>query len=191
MVYFEDHSELKELNVAPVSTPIPTLMPVVTPTPTPVATIEPTPQITPTPVGAEDKITVTIDGEVLEFVDQSAQIINNRTLVPMRAIFEKLGASVQWLHEYRMVVADTALINITMKIDEATYYVNGEAKTLDVPAQILNDRTMIPARAVAESLGCKVEWNQETKTVIITTKDHEKETEEVVTEQAPLQEDID
>lgn len=177
MVYFEDHSELRELNIAPVSTPFPTLIPV---TPSPVPMPETTPQVTLAPVTDTEKITVTVDGEVLEFADQPAQIINDRTLVPMRAIFERLGATVQWLNEYRMVVADTATTNITMKIDEATYYVDGDAKTLDVPAQIVNDRTMIPARAVAEALGCKVEWDWETKTVVITTKDYIVTEEQVV-----------
>lgn len=173
VVYFSDNSELANLNVAPTPTPVPTMIPAMTPPPTAVPTEAPVVTEAPQkPTENTEKVTVVIDGEVLEIEDQPAQIINDRTLVPMRAIFEKLGAAVQWLHEYRMVVANTDTTNITMKIDDATYYVNGESKTLDVPAQIVNDRTMIPARAVAESLGCTVEWDQATKTVIIKTKNY-------------------
>ena len=54
-----------------------------------------------------------------------------------------------------------------MQIGSKTMYVNGEAKELDVPAQIIESRTMVPARAVAEAYGCAVEWEGETRTVII------------------------
>ena len=59
-----------------------------------------------------------------------------------------------------------------MRIGDTSYYVNEELRTLDVPAQLISDRTMIPARACAEALGCLVDWDQETKTVIITTPDY-------------------
>ncbi len=71
-----------------------------------------------------------------------------------------------------MAVAVKGDTTLNMRIDETTYYVNNQPFTLDVPAQIINDRTMVPARACAEAFGCKVDWDQETKTVIITTPDY-------------------
>ena len=174
MVYFEDHSELSALNTPPTVTPEPTPTPTPEPTPEPtepVAPVEPVEPIEPTPV-IEYGVTVTINGQPIEFADQPACIVDNRTLVPVRGVLEALGARVDWLHEYQMVVASTDTTTINMKIGDTTYYVNNEPRTLDVSAQIINDRTMVPARACAEALGCTVEWDQETKTVIITTPDY-------------------
>ena len=173
MVYFEDHSELSALNTQPTATPIPTPVP----TPEAPAASEPVTPVVPEnppepPTGSqaiEYGVTVTVNGQPIYFADQPACIIDGRTLVPARGVLEVLGAKVDWLHEYQMVVATTNTTTITMKIGDATYYVNNEPRTLDVPAQIINDRTMVPARACAESLGYTVDWDQETKTVIITT----------------------
>ena len=57
-----------------------------------------------------------------------------------------------------------------MQIDNKTAYVNGEPTELDVPAQIINDRTMVPARFVSEAMGCKVTWYQEEKTAAVADK---------------------
>lgn len=173
MVYFEDHSELSALNIPPVATPEPTPVPTPEITPTPEPT-EPGNQVetpAPTPV-IEYGITVTINGQPVDFADQPACVVDNRTLVPVRGVLEALGAKVEWFGEYQMVVASTDTSKITMRIGDTSYYVNEELRTLDVPAQLISDRTMIPARACAEALGCLVDWDQETKTVIITTPDY-------------------
>ncbi len=173
MVYFEDHSELSALNVQPSATPVP--QPEVTSEPSAQTSPEPTdeaPSPEPTaeaPTPEPEIINVTIDGTPLIFADQPACIINDRTLVPVRGVLEAIGCKVDWLHEYRMVTAANDTTSLNMKIDDRIYYVNGEPRELDVPAQIINDRTMVPARACAEAFGCKVDWDQETKTVLITT----------------------
>ena len=65
----------------------------------------------------------------------------------------------------------TADKTITMTINSKEFYVNGEKQPeLNEPAQLMNDKTMVPLRAVSESLDCTVEWDQETKTVIIQSK---------------------
>lgn len=114
-------------------------------------------------------ISITVDGNVLE-TDTPAQIVDGRTLVPLRAIFEAIGAEVGWNSEEKSVTAIKDGTSIYMKIDEKTFTVNGDEKTLDVPAAIIDGRTMVPARAVSESLGCSVEWNAATKTVAVSTK---------------------
>lgn len=114
-------------------------------------------------------VTVVLDGETLAFPTQDPLIVDNRTLVPMRTIFEALGARVDWIDEngIQKIIANTAEKNISMTINSNDFFVNGEKKSLDVPAQLMNDTTMVPLRAISESLGCSVEWNQETSTVII------------------------
>ncbi len=115
-------------------------------------------------------ITVTVNGETIQFKDQNPVIQNDRTLVPVRGVFEALGARVDWLGEAQKVVINTADKNITLALNSDTYYVNGEAKTLDVPAMLINDRTMIPIRAISESLGCTVDWDGNNHVVVITTE---------------------
>ena len=127
-----------------------------------------------------DIVTVTVDGSTLQFPLQDPIIIEGRTLVPMRTIFEALGADVQWIDEdgVQSIVATTDTTTINMTINSDIFYVDGEEKTLDVPAQLINDKTLVPIRAISESLGCNVEWEQETKTVIIESRVAVPETEE-------------
>lgn len=116
-----------------------------------------------------DIVTVILDGQTLQFPLQDPVIIDGRTLVPMRTIFEALGAEVQWIDEngVQSIVATTENTTINMTINSDRFYVNGEEKQLDVPAQLINDKTLVPIRAISESLGCYVGWDQDAKTVII------------------------
>lgn len=67
-----------------------------------------------------------------------------------------------------MVWIYTADTNVNMQIGNTTYWVNSEEKSMDVPTQLMSGRTYIPARAAAEALGCNVDWNEVTNTLIIT-----------------------
>jgi hypothetical protein len=98
-------------------------------------------------------------------------MVEERTLVPMRAIFEALGATVDWDDTTRTVTAAGDGTNVQMTIDSNEIYVNSEKITLDVPPQIIDDRTLVPVRAVAESFNCDVSWNGDTQTVIINSSD--------------------
>ena len=111
-------------------------------------------------------VRVVLDGKSLGF-DQRPIIQNGRTLVPLRLIFESLGASVEWIAETQTVIATKGDIKVTMSIGKDKYYVNDEEKTLDVPPQIVNGRTLVPARAVAESFNATVDWFEAMNTVII------------------------
>lgn len=116
-----------------------------------------------------DIVTVVLDGRTLQFPTQDPVIVNERTLVPMRTIFEALGAEVDWREEngVQTITATTEDTTINMTINSQEYFVNGERKELDVPAQLMNDKTMVPLRAISESLGCYVGWDQDAKTVVI------------------------
>lgn len=111
-------------------------------------------------------IKVIIDGELMDF-EVPAFIEDDRTMVPFRAIFEELGASVQWDDKARTVTAARENLEIKLVIDGAAYK-NGEIINLDVPAKIINSRTMVPLRFVSEALGCDATWDEINKTVVIT-----------------------
>jgi len=102
--------------------------------------------------------------------DQVPVIENGRTLVPLRAIFEKIGATVEWDGNTQTVKATKGDTSISLTINNTTAYKNGQPITLDVPAKILNGRTLVPVRFVADCFGVDVQWVQETQTVLLTAK---------------------
>lgn len=117
-------------------------------------------------VNANPLITVTVDGEAVVF-DAQPEMVNERTMVPMRAIFEKLGAKVSWDQPTQTVTAVTADKTVIATVGEMSMFVNGEEKVMDVAPYIKEERTYVPARFVSEALDCKVDWDQENYTVII------------------------
>ena len=123
-------------------------------------------------VSAED-ITILIDGETLAS-PVAAQIVNDRTMLPMRAIFEKLGAEVTWFGEDKIIFATKHDTLIVMKIGDLQMSVQktgtnqNRVTTLDTAPYIDNDYTYVPVRAIAEALDANVDWNAETRTVSIT-----------------------
>ena len=114
-----------------------------------------------------DEIKIFVNGEKVE-ADVPPVIIEDRTMVPVRAIFEALGAEVEWDDATKTVVSQLGDSTVTMQIGNKEITVNGEGKEIDVPAQILNDRTLVPVRAVSESYGAEVNWDPETRTVTVT-----------------------
>ncbi len=132
-------------------------------------------------VSADGAPTVIVDSRIVTFADQDPVIINDRTLIPARGVFEAMGASVEWWHEERMVVVrsednmtrvDLTIDDPVMKVHTFTSLTTADTKevTLEVAPQIMNDRTMIPLRAVGEALGAQVSWDQENYVATITSK---------------------
>lgn|GEM_PF-2152987 len=109
---------------------------------------------------------VKINDKQMSF-DVPPVIKNGRTLVPLRAIFEELGAEVQWDEKTRTVTALKGDKVISLKIDSYDAEVDGSRVVLDVPAQIMNGRTLVPLRFVSEALGAIVTWNQRLQLVSI------------------------
>lgn len=122
---------------------------------------------------AHAEVSVFVNEKEVLFDDQPPVIVDNRTFVPLRKIFEELGASVDWISSTNSVYASKRFSYLTLSLGEKMYIVNGEEKMLDVPAFSLNNRVLIPARAVSEALGAKVEWNKEENSVHITLLDGE------------------
>ncbi len=117
---------------------------------------------------ADDTIKVMLNGAAIDFADVAPQIINDRTMVPLRAIFEALGAEVAWDDATKTVVAVKGEVTIKMTIGASTFTRNNESIALDSPATIVDSRTLVPVRAIAESFGSEVDWDGTTKTVTIT-----------------------
>ena len=105
-------------------------------------------------------IPVYVNGVQIDF-DQQPIIQNDRALVPLRGIFEALGADVYWDSASRSIISSKNGTNLIMTIGRNTMYKNGVAQYLDVPPQIINDRTMVPVRVIAESFDCDVLWNSD------------------------------
>ena len=114
-------------------------------------------------------VTVTVDNEALEF-DVEPVIENDRVLVPMRRIFETLGADVDWDDETKTALASKGETQVKLQIGNSEMQTNGETVLLDAAPILLNDRTLVPIRAVSESLNANVVWDEENRQVVITTK---------------------
>ena len=166
---------------------------------------------------AEDNIQVVVNGEYVHF-DQQPILQNGRTLVPLRGIFEKLGATVEWEESSETVTALIPGTKVELTIGSTTARISHpsvekeeaeapeepqkssiggsggsgsgsgtggigaisitvpQTVTLDVPAQVVNGRTLVPVRFISESLGAQVGWEEDTQTVIITMELSEEKT---------------
>ncbi|MCD8391010.1 MAG: carbohydrate-binding domain-containing protein [Firmicutes bacterium] len=129
---------------------------------------------------ANDTVTVLIDGETISF-DVDAQIIDGSTMVPLRAIFEKLGAVVKWEGDTQTALArkgsKTVSVTVgsdTMEIDKGKTDDDGntivETVELNTESQNIDGRVLVPIRAVSEAFNYDVEWDGDTKTVTITSQ---------------------
>lgn len=114
------------------------------------------------------KASVVWDRELLKLENEPI-IQNGYTLVPFRELLAKLGASITWDPAKRIVKASKDGTTIELAIDSATAVINGESQKLHAPARISGDRTFIPARFVLETFGAKVDWNADSRLVLVTT----------------------
>ena len=112
-------------------------------------------------------IKVTVNGENVEF-DRTPVILSGRTLVPMRAIFDTLGAEVGWDGDTKTASGTKDGKTVSISVDSNILNVNGEERVLDAPAIVLGGRTLVPARAIAEAFDCNVGWDATAATVTIT-----------------------
>jgi hypothetical protein len=124
---------------------------------------------------AAKPITLKVDGVVVK-TDSPPVVEGGRTLVPVRALVEALGYTLSWdstVQQVNIYEQFSQELRISMwsgskraLVSTGIYYVETEV-TLDVPAKVINGRTMVPARFIAETLGCTVSWDDATKTVSI------------------------
>lgn len=119
---------------------------------------------------ADNAIAVIVNGTVLS---QSGVMLNGNTLVPMRAIFEALGAEVKYEAATKTIRANRDKTDIVLTIGSNSAFVNTERKTLAAPPVSINGSTMVPLRFIGEALGADVKWDGATKTVNVTNKDED------------------
>ena len=110
-------------------------------------------------------IKLLLDGATVT-TDVPPVIVDGRTLVPVRSVFESMGAKVGWIPEERRVTVD-GVAKVELVIDQKEANVDGESRTMDVPATIINDRTMVPVRFISECLSCEVKWVPEKRMVVV------------------------
>ena len=136
----------------------------------------------PIPVSKDADIRVQLNGNILNFKDaqgntSNPKIINNRTMVPMRKIFEAFNASVDWNEDTKTVVAKTDSKEITLTIGDDKASIKDlktqatKTSTLDQYPVISENRTLVPIRFIAEGLDKEVAWDNDQRAVIIIDND--------------------
>jgi len=104
-----------------------------------------------------------------QYFTPAPTVQSGTTLVPMRAFFEALGAEVEWNNPTKTVTGRRGNTTVILSIDSSIAYVNGQQKTLSIPAQLINGSTFIPLRFVGEALGDKVEYIPSINTIKVTS----------------------
>ncbi|HWD37659.1 MAG TPA: stalk domain-containing protein [Fimbriimonas sp.] len=118
---------------------------------------------------AADPVQVTVNGSPVNFEGAQPEMIDGHVFVPLRGVFEQMGANVDWDPASQSVMADGAGRHVRLKIGSLDANVNGKIVTMDVAPQITQDSTMVPLRFLSESLGAKVDWQPENDLVAITS----------------------
>lgn len=108
-----------------------------------------------------------IDMEIDEGRGTSPVVLNDRTMVPIRAIIEAFGGTVGWDQDSQSVMLSMNDDNIILVINSDTAYLNGTEYTLDSAPVVINDRTMLPIRFIAEGFNLGVAWDGDTQTVSV------------------------
>ena len=118
------------------------------------------------PANAQSNIQVKVDGSYLS-MDVPPAAVNGRVLVPLRAIFEALGAQV----DYQNGVISSSKGNdiVVLYLGQKYMKVNDQTVSLDVAPAVINSRTLVPIRAISDAYSCTVNWDGGKKTVFIST----------------------
>jgi hypothetical protein len=124
-----------------------------------------------TATASSEVITVYLNNTPLVFPDAQPQIFSNRTYVPIRQTAEYLGLQIDWNSKTETLTFTRDGMTIAHTMRSSIVYVNGEAKQFDTPSINRNNRTLMPVRMLAESIGADVEWDNTTRSVHITTSD--------------------
>ncbi|HEX8236758.1 MAG TPA: stalk domain-containing protein [Abditibacteriaceae bacterium] len=109
---------------------------------------------------------VEVNGRALSTAVPPMQV-NGRTLVPMRDIFEALGATVQWNPVTRGIIATRNGTNVGLQIGNRAASINNQRLTLDQSPIVMRGSTLVPLRFVSEALGAQVNWNSAQRLVSV------------------------
>ena len=119
-----------------------------------------------TNVFAYDGVNLNINGKDIT-TEVAPQLINERTMVPVRAVLEEIGAKVSWNEETKTITAEKGNTKFSVTLGDDFYTVDGNVVAMDSRAVVVKNRLLVPARYVAQAFGLKVEWNSDDKTVYI------------------------
>src|SRR3569833_1390227 len=117
-------------------------------------------------------ITVDVNGNTVNFTGAPPVEVNGSVLVPLRGVFEAMGAGVYYDSAVRTITAKKGSRTVILPLGSTTASVDGQAETLSQPARVENGTTLVPLRFVAEALGGYVEWHAAQNAVAITTQDN-------------------
>lgn len=120
---------------------------------------------------AAKEVKIEIDGKEMVPMDMPAVIIDGRTMLPMRQIAQELGCEVNWNEAAKQIYVMRGSDIIVFTVNSKTGYENGKEFTMDVPATIVNDRTMLPVRALADALHLNIKWDDPNRIVSIQSGD--------------------
>ena len=115
-------------------------------------------------------------------------LLNNYTLVPAREVFENLGADVEWMPASRQVYIYHENTTVVIDINSTTALVDNEEREMDIPAKIINNKTMIPLRFVSQAINKQVGWDNDTRTASVKDRAPEEKTTAAPTTQEPTTE---
>lgn len=132
---------------------------------------------------AQAPLSVTVDGKAVDFGGSAPTQVGGRTLVPLRAIFEALGAQVEFNNG--LIRARRGSTNLQLQLGSSAASVNGVPRLLDVPAQSVFGRTLVPLRFVGEALGAGVQFNAQSGLIAITSPASDDGSGEPVTATGP------
>lgn len=114
-----------------------------------------------------EEVYLNVNGNRIENLSMPPIIFNGTALVPAREVFEPLGAVVDWKKDQEEVLIAYKDNIISIGINDKFVNVNGKEVSVSVPAKIINNKTMIPTRFIAESLGLYVNWDSNTRIITI------------------------
>lgn len=120
-------------------------------------------------ISVPDGITVILDGEIVIFDAAQPKFVNSRTMVPMRKMFEALGAEVNWDSTTNTAIATKGDMTVQISIGSNIMHSNGVPIEIDAPAQLIKSKTFVPVRFISNALGAEVDWDGENKIVYINT----------------------
>lgn len=114
-------------------------------------------------------LTVVVDGKTVVFKDAPPQVVVGRTMVPLRGVFEAIGAYVEWDGEHQTITAKRNNEVVEMRLGDKVAKKNGAEILLDALPKVIRGTTMVPLRFVSEALGAKVSFDKGNNRVLIET----------------------
>lgn len=121
----------------------------------------------------DDNITVMYNSKPITFQYAQPTIVNSRTLVPLRGVFDTMGYTISYDEVTKTATITDSIITIKASSEQMSITKNGVTTVMksDVKPQLINDYFMLPLRAVATATGAEVNWDAETRTVLISSED--------------------